>query len=84
MAFVAPAWKAPLNATAQRANQLLRSGAVMWGLDENQRVFSAYSIGYQPITVLIGADKTIVNQMFGAQGASTLRNAIEELLAISG
>ena len=84
MAFVAPAWKAPLRATSQRAGQLLRSGIVMWGLDENQRVFSAYGIGYQPITVLIGADKTIVKTLFGAQGASTLRSAIEELLSISG
>lgn len=82
--FVAPAWKADLRATSRRADQLLRSGAVMWGLDERQQIFSAYGIGYQPVTVLIGADKTIVNRLFGAQGASTLRSAIEELLATSG
>ena len=84
VAFVAPAWKADLSATRRRAEQLLGSGAVMWGLDESQRIFSAYGVGYQPVTILVGADKTIVKQMFGAQGSSTLRAAIEELLSISG
>lgn len=84
VAFVAPAWKADLSATSRRADQLLRSGAVKWGLDERQQIFSAYGIGYQPVTVLIGADKTIVNKLFGAQGAATFRSAIDELLSISG
>ena len=56
----------------------------MWGLDERQRIFSAYGVGYQPITVLIGADKTIVKTLFGAQSRSVIREAIEELLSISG
>ena len=56
----------------------------MWGLDAPQRIFSAYGVGYQPVTIMIGADKTIVKQLFGAQGSSTLRAAIEELLSISG
>ncbi|MDE0233158.1 MAG: hypothetical protein OXI56_07475 [bacterium] len=84
VAFVAPAWKASLSATSSRADQLLRSGVVMWGLDAPQRIFSAYGVGYQPVTIMIGADKTIVKQLFGAQGSSTLRAAIEELLSISG
>ena len=83
-AFVAPAWKANLSDTARRADQLLASGTVMWGLDQQQQVFSAYGVGYQPVTVLIGADKTIVKTLFGAQGSSVLRNAIEELLSTSG
>ncbi len=84
VAFVAPAWKANLSATSRKANQLLKTGAVMWGLDERQRIFSAYGVGYQPITVLIGADKTIVKTLFGAQSRSVIREAIEELLSISG
>ncbi len=81
---MAPAWNANLRQTRQRADQLLRSGIVMWGLDESQRIFSAFRVLGQPQTVLIGADKTIVNHLRGEQGQSTLRNAIEELLAISG
>ena len=84
MAFVAPAWKANLSATSRRAEQLLRSGAVMWGLDERERIFSAYAVRGQPVTVLIGADKTIVKRLHGPQGSSVLRSAIEELLSISG
>ena len=84
MTFVAPAWKAPLSATSSRANQLLRSGLVKWGLDENERIFSAYGVGYQPATITIGADKTIVKRLPGAQGSSGFRAAIEELLSISG
>ena len=56
----------------------------MWGLDKSQRIFSAYGVGYQPVTTMIGADKTIVRQLFGPQGSMTLRAAIEELLSISG
>ena len=84
VAFVATAWKASLDATRQRARQLLPSGVVKWGLDEQQRIFSAYGVGYQPVTILIGADKTIVKSLFGAQGASSLRSGIEELLSVSG
>ena len=84
VAFVAPAWQSSLAETAEEADRLLRSGVVMWGLDENQQIFSAYGVRYQPVTILVGADKTIVKQFFGAQGSSTLRAAIEELLSISG
>ncbi len=84
VAFVAPAWKAGLSDTSQRAGQLLTSGAVKWGLDQEERIFSAYGVGYQPVTVLVGADKTIVQTLFGAQGESSLRSAIEELLSVSG
>jgi len=84
VAFVAPAWKASLSETSRRAEQLLSSGLVKWGLDEGQRIFSAYGVGYQPVSILIGADKTVVNQLFGGQGRSAIQAAIEELLAISG
>ena len=56
----------------------------MWGLDEPRRIFSAYAVRGQPVTVLIGADKTIVKRLSGPQGSSVLRSAIEELLSISG
>lgn len=84
MAFVAPAWKASLSETSRRADRLLRSGAVMWGLDESQRIFSAYGVGYQPVSILIGADKTIVKQIFGGQGRSAMVAAIEETLSVAG
>lgn len=84
VAFVAPAWKANLSDTARQAEQLLSSGLVQWGLDENRSIFSAYGVGYQPASVLIGSDKTIVKRWIGGQGGSAMRSAIEELLAVAG
>ncbi len=82
--FVAPAWKAGLSETSRRAEQLLSSGLIKWGLDEEQSIFSAYGVGYQPVSILVGADKTVVQQLFGGQGSSAMQAAIEELLAVSG
>ena len=84
VAFVAPAWKASLSDTARRAEQLLSSGLVQWGLDESISIFSAYAVGYQPVSILIGSDKTIVIPSPGPRGESAMRSAIEELLAVAG
>jgi hypothetical protein len=80
VAFVAPAWKASFEATASRASELMPSGAIQWGLDEQEIVFQAYGVPYQPVTVLIGADGTVVDSWAGALGESELRTAIEGLL----
>lgn len=80
VAFVAPAWKAPFDATAQQAARLLQSGAVQWGLDESEGIFQAYGVPYQPATVLIGADGTIVESWLGARDEGAMRLSIEALL----
>jgi hypothetical protein len=67
VAFVAPAWKSSFEATARRAEELLTSGAVRWGLDESESVFAAYGIPYQPATVLIAADGTVVDAWAGVR-----------------
>ncbi len=83
VAFVAPAWKASLEATAQRAAELIPSGAVRWGLDPEEEVFTAYGVPYQPVTVLIGADKTIAESWAGARSEEEMRAALERLLDAS-
>ena len=80
MTFLAPAWKASFEATADRAAGLLTSGAVKWGLDVDEAVFQAYGIPYQPATVLIAADGTIVEAWAGARSESDMRAAIEALV----
>lgn len=80
VAFVAPAWKAPFDATAQQAARLLPSGEVRWGLDESEGIFQAYGVPYQPATVLIGADGTVVESWLGARGEDAMRQSIEALL----
>ena len=79
---MAPAWKSNFGQTEARAHELFLAGQIMWGLDET--VFELYGIPYQPVTVLIGADKTIVDAWPGLRGEEEIRASIENLLAVSG
>jgi hypothetical protein len=80
VAFVAPAWKASFDATAEQADRLLTSGSVRWGLDESEGIFEMYGVPYQPATVLVGADGTIVESWLGARDEASMRASIEALL----
>ena len=80
--FVAPAWKSSFQLTEARAQELFLSGEIKWGLDES--IFALYGVPYQPVTFLIGSDKTIVDAWPGLRGEEELRAAIEHLLSISG
>ena len=82
--FVAPAWKSSLEATAARAEELFTSGEILWGLDEDEDIFSAYGVPYQPVTVLIGADKTVVEAWAGLRSEEGIRIALDNLIALSG
>lgn len=82
--FVAPAWKASFDATKDRASELLVSGEVMWGLDENQEIFELYGVPYQPVTVLIAGDDTVVEVWPGLRDEAEIRAALENLIALSG
>ncbi len=82
--FVAPAWKSSFEDTASRANELLDSGLVYWGLDEDEAIFEAYGVPYQPVTVLIAADDTVVQSWAGLRDESEMRAALDELIALSG
>ena len=77
---MAPAWKGTADATAERADELMTSGVIQWGLDVEEQVFAAYGVPYQPVTVLIGADDTIVDSWAGALAEDELRARIEALL----
>ncbi len=81
VAFVAAAWKGTFEDTAERASQLLSTGNVMWGLDADESVFQAYGIPYQPVTVMIGADKTIVDAWPGALSEDEIRSKLDTLVA---
>lgn len=81
--FVAPAWKSSFEQTKARAEELFRSGAILWGLDADEEIFSLYGIPYQPVTVLIAADQTVVDSWPGLRDESEIRQALEELIAVS-
>lgn len=82
--FVAPAWKGTFDATQARANELLASGHVMWGLDADQVIFEAYGVPYQPVTVLIAHDDTVVEAWPGVRSEDEIRAALENLITLAG
>jgi hypothetical protein len=82
--FVAPAWKSSFEATRVRAEQLFGSGEIMWGLDEDEEIFQLYGVPYQPVTVLIAADGTVVEAWDGLRAEDQIRAALDELIALSG
>ncbi len=81
VAFVAPAWKGTAEATAQRAAELMGWGNIQWGLDEGEKIFQAYGVPYQPVTVLIGANKTIVDVWAGIRPKAEVKAALDAMLA---
>jgi hypothetical protein len=81
--FVAPAWKSSFEATAERADELFQSGQIMWGLDEQEEIFSLYGIPYQPVTVLIAGDGTVVESWDGLRPEAEIRGALDNLVALS-
>jgi hypothetical protein len=82
--FVAPAWKSSFALTEARANELFESGQVMWGLDEDEDIFSAYGVPYQPVTVLIAADDTVVEAWSGIRSEEEIRAALDDLIGLTG
>lgn len=70
--------------TSSRAAQLLTSGNVLWGLDAEEAVFSAYGVPYQPVSVLITHDGIVKTSWAGAVGEAELRAELDALVATAG
>ena len=81
VAFVAVAWKGTFDDTAERANQLLTSGNIVWGLDADESIFQSYGVPYQPVTALISADKKVVQMWSGLQEEDVIRERLDALVA---
>ncbi len=82
--FVAPAWKSSFELTQSRAEELFKSGQILWGLDESEEIFGLYGVPYQPVTVLIAADDTVVQAWPGIRDEAEIRVALDELISLSG
>jgi hypothetical protein len=80
VAFVAVAWKGTFEDTAERAAELMPSGSIRWGLDEEEAIFELFSVPYQPHTVLITADKSVLTSWPGVRIETELRDEIEALI----
>jgi hypothetical protein len=81
IAFVAVAWKGTPEATAERASELMPSGSMVWGLDASEEIFALYEVPYQPVTVLISADKQVAERWTGLRDEEEIRAALDRLSA---
>jgi hypothetical protein len=79
IAFVAVAWKGTPEDTAARASELMPSGSMVWGLDVSEEIFARYEVPYQPVTVLISADKQVVERWPGLRDEDEIRAALDRL-----
>jgi hypothetical protein len=81
--FVAPAWKSSFELTEARADELFQSGQIRWGLDAQEEIFSLYGVPYQPVSVLIAADRTVVEAWDGLRAEDDIRTALDNLIELS-
>lgn len=81
--FVAPAWKSGEEAARQVAADLFESGHIQWGLDPDEVIFSLYGIPYQPVTILITADRMVVEEWAGVRSEQRIRESLDALISAS-
>ena len=77
---IAVAWASTYEKTAAAARGLLNSGATRWLLDEDESVFSAFEVGYQPAAVMV-AGGVEVSRWLGSLNEQELRQAFESVTA---
>ena len=80
MDVIAVAWASTYDKTAGAARGLLPSGATRWLLDEDESVFSAFEVGYQPVAVLV-AGGVETNRWLGSLDEAQLRRALDAAVA---
>jgi len=81
--FVAPAWKGSQEATTAAGNSFFKSGNVFWGLDEDEDIFAKYGIPYQPVTILIAHDGTVLTEWAGLKDPGEIESLLDELIALA-
>jgi hypothetical protein len=53
-------------------------------LDADEEIFGLYGVPYQPVTVLIAGDQTVVEAWDGLRAEDEIRSALDNLVALSG
>ena len=80
MDVIAVAWASTYEKTAAAARGMLTSGATRWLLDEDESVFSAFEVGYQPAAVL-AVGGVVVERWLGSLDEGELRQELESVTA---
>src|SRR5690554_6804242 len=82
--FIAPVWRSVPESAVEAAARLMPSGAIRWGLDNEEIIFGLYGVPYQPVTILIASDQTVVEQWAGVRTLDEIRDSIERLITVTG
>ncbi len=82
VSFVAPVWRSVPESAESAAAELMPSGAIKWGLDNEEVIFELYGVPYQPVTVVIAADGTVFDQWAGVRKAEEIRRTLDEVLGL--
>ncbi|MDE0351968.1 MAG: hypothetical protein OXM57_04710 [bacterium] len=77
---IAVAWASTYDKTASAARGFLTSGATRWLLDEDNSIFAAFEVTYQPVGVF-AVSGVEVNRWFGSIPEQELRQAFTDALA---
>jgi hypothetical protein len=57
---------------------------VYWGLDEDEDIFAKYGIPYQPVTILIAHDGTVLSEWAGLKDPAEIEVLLNELITLAG
>ncbi|MCY4622156.1 MAG: hypothetical protein OXD34_10060 [bacterium] len=77
---IAVAWASTYEKTASAARGFLNRGATRWLLDEDDSVFAAFEVTYQPVGVFV-VGGVEVKRWFGSLPEQELRQAFTDALA---
>ncbi len=77
---IAVAWASTHEKTASAARGFLTSGATRWLLDEDDSIFAAFEVTYQPVGVF-AVNGVEVNRWFGSIPEQELRQAFMDATA---
>jgi len=80
---LAPAVQSGLDRAVGVAEQLLPSGLVPWGLDEDQDVFSAYGFRGVPAGAIVAPDGTLMDTWQGSRDIDEIKAVLDDLLSRS-
>ncbi|MCE2527330.1 MAG: hypothetical protein J4G00_07340 [Actinomycetia bacterium] len=81
MAVVAPAVDSSLEGATLVAEGLFPSGRVLWGLDQNSEISSAYGFNGVPAGVIIAAGGSIAFAWSGPPSTDEMKEVLDDLLA---
>lgn len=78
--FVFVAGRSSIDASRQRVGSWFDPDRILWGYDES--LWTLYEVFGQPVSFLISSDGVIVDQWFGHQAETFLRDRLDALVAV--